>query len=98
MARYTSLSQAQIDAILAEYPLKPREVAPLSGGAANSSYLVHADSAAYVLTVLDNHDSASAGRLAALQRPVPYRWRPPRRGSSGDVITVAADSQTPPSH
>lgn len=66
MARYTTLSPAHIEELLAQYGLRPLTARPLAGGAANSSYLVDSDSAPHVLTVLDNHDTQSAEQLAAL--------------------------------
>jgi homoserine kinase type II len=66
VAGYTALRSGDVEQILARYAIVVGQVEPLSGGAANSSYLVRATSADYVLTVLDNHDEFSARRLGAL--------------------------------
>jgi homoserine kinase type II len=66
VANYTTLSGPDVASILVQYPIRANRTTPLPGGAANSSYLIQTDSLPYVLTVLDNHDHASAGQLAAM--------------------------------
>lgn len=66
MASYTDITSAQVEQIVAVYPVRLRGVSPLLGGAANSSYLLDTDTGRYVLTILDNHDQASAALLAAV--------------------------------
>jgi homoserine kinase type II len=68
VARYTVLSEQQIVGVLRQYGWQDAHVVALAGGAANSSYEVRAGAARYVLTLLDNHDPATAQRLAALLR------------------------------
>lgn len=65
MATYTSAEQVDLLAITARYGLEDLVLAPLSGGAANSSFKLSSAQGDFVLTVLDNHDRASAERLAA---------------------------------
>jgi homoserine kinase type II len=66
LATYTALTGLQVQQILACYSISVHESQPLSGGAANSSFLIQTDSVPYVLTVLDNHDQRSADQLVAL--------------------------------
>ncbi|MFG2143164.1 phosphotransferase [Streptomyces sp. NPDC048696] len=65
MATYTKLDDIDLSAVAYHYGLGPIRLAPLPGGAANSSFRVTAASGSYVLTILDNHDTAGARRLAA---------------------------------
>lgn len=68
MASYTTLDDLNIPALCAQYGWSEPHVKPLKGGAANSSFRVSADGRDYVLTVLDNHDVASAEQLAQQTR------------------------------
>jgi len=63
MAEYTTIDDLDMRAISRDYGLANASVTVLRGGAANSSFVVHSDSGEYVLTVLDNHDFATARRL-----------------------------------
>jgi Ser/Thr protein kinase RdoA (MazF antagonist) len=65
VAKYTTLDQIDLPAVADFYGLDQPRLAPLAGGAANSSFRVVSTSGEYVLTILDNHDTASAERLAA---------------------------------
>src|SRR5208283_2176079 len=49
-----------------KYGVADFRVEHLSGGMANTSYLISAKSGTYVLTILDNHDAGSADALARL--------------------------------
>lgn len=69
MATYTSLDDLDIPAIAARYGLPRPEASALKGGAANSSFRLDAgDGRIYVLSCLDNHDLASAAKLAEITR------------------------------
>ncbi|MFG1723194.1 phosphotransferase [Micromonospora chalcea] len=68
MARYTILTEHEIADVLRQYGWQDAHVEVLAGGAANSSYTVRTSTGHYVITILDNHDQASAQRLAALLR------------------------------
>lgn len=65
MAKYTTLEQIDLPAVADSYGLDDPRLAPLAGGAANSSFRLSTASAEFVLTILDNHDTASAESLAA---------------------------------
>jgi Ser/Thr protein kinase RdoA (MazF antagonist) len=65
VAQYTTLEQIDLAAVARLYGLNNPRLAPLAGGAANSSFRLSSESGEYVLTILDNHDTASAERLAA---------------------------------
>ncbi|HEX5567163.1 MAG TPA: hypothetical protein VFY14_09630, partial [Streptomyces sp.] len=65
MANYTTLDQIDLPALTRHYALDEPRLTPLAGGAANSSFKLTSASGEYVLTVLDNHDLASAQQLAA---------------------------------
>ncbi|MGW5114399.1 phosphotransferase [Streptomyces noursei] len=65
MAKYTSLGQIDLPCVADHYGLDQPRLAPLAGGAANSSFHLTSGSGEFVLTILDNHDQASAERLAA---------------------------------
>lgn len=60
MADYTLLTAEEIGGVCRLYGLDRRRSQHIDGGMANSSYLVHCTQGNYVLTVLDNHDTASA--------------------------------------
>lgn len=66
MADYTHLTNEEIAEVCRCYGLDYRRSLHIDGGMANSSYLVHCTQGDYVLTVLDNHDAASARRLVDL--------------------------------
>ncbi|WP_067885388.1 phosphotransferase [Nocardia vaccinii] len=68
MADYTALEHIDIHSIAERYGLGDCTLTKLAGGAANSSFRVEGPSGAFTLTVLDNHDHASAARLARLTR------------------------------
>lgn len=68
LASYTTLDDLNIPALCARYGWSEPYLEPLKGGAANSSFRVSADGRDYVLTVLDNHDVASAEQLAQQTR------------------------------
>lgn len=65
MAKYTTLEQIDLPVVAERYGLKDPRIAPLPGGAANSSFRVTSAADEFVLTILDNHDTDSAERLAA---------------------------------
>ncbi len=65
MASYTTVDQVDLATVSTRYALDEPRLASLPGGAANSSFRLSASSGEFVLTILDNHDSASAKRLAA---------------------------------
>lgn len=65
MAKYTTLEQIDLPVVAERYGLHDPQIAPLSGGAANSSFRITSSADEFVLTILDNHDTDSAGRLAA---------------------------------
>ncbi|MEU2248918.1 phosphotransferase [Streptomyces sp. NPDC019224] len=65
MAKYTTLEQIDLAVVAERYGLTGHRLAPLPGGAANSSFHVVSDTGEFVLTVLDNHDVSSAEALAA---------------------------------
>ncbi|MFF3359177.1 phosphotransferase [Streptomyces sp. NPDC002917] len=65
MAAYTTVADLDLSRIAARYGLSGLTAAPMAGGMANSSFRVSSEQGqTYVLTVLDNHDVASAERLA----------------------------------
>ena len=66
MADYTALEHIDIDGIAERYGLGACTITKLTGGAANSSFRLETPSGAFTLTMLDNHDYASAQRLARL--------------------------------
>ena len=68
MADYTALEHIDIRSISERYGLGDCTLTKLAGGAANSSFRVDGSSGVFTLTVLDNHDHASAERLARLTR------------------------------
>lgn len=65
MAKYTTSDQIDLPALTQRYQLDNAQLAPLAGGAANSSFKLSTTSDEFVLTILDNHDWPSAQRLAA---------------------------------
>lgn len=66
MATYTTLAAEALEQICARYAVTLQSFRPLAGGAANSSYHLKCDEGEFVLTVLDNHNHASASDLACL--------------------------------
>ncbi|MET9655315.1 phosphotransferase [Streptomyces sp. NPDC006460] len=68
MATYTAVDQIDVPAVARAYGIEPLRLVPLAGGAANSSFRLSTASDEYVLTVLDDHDAVSAGRLAVRTR------------------------------
>ncbi|WP_170201524.1 phosphotransferase [Actinocorallia herbida] len=64
MATYTTVADLDLAGISALYSLTGLALEPLAGGAANSSFRATSDQGTHVLTILDNHDHASALRLA----------------------------------
>lgn len=85
MASYTSIEDLDIPALTTSYQLHDVHISPLKGGAANSSFQLRAAEGGFVLTVLDNHDPASALQLATrtqrlfargipTTKVVPDRW------------------------
>jgi homoserine kinase type II len=64
VAQYTTADQINLPAVAERYALSNPSLAPLSGGAANSSFRLNADQGEYVLTALDNHDERTATALA----------------------------------
>jgi homoserine kinase type II len=64
VASYTSLDKVDVPFVEDQYGLHDVVLEPVKGGAANSSFKAVADGSSYVLTVLDNHDYASALELA----------------------------------
>ena len=65
MANYTRVEDLDVPALTDRYRLHDARISPLNGGAANSSFRLGAREGEFVLTVLDNHDPASAQQLAA---------------------------------
>ncbi|MFB9686005.1 phosphotransferase [Amycolatopsis plumensis] len=69
MATYSPLATDTLAQLYERFGLSCATAEPLAGGAANTSYLITTvDDRQYVLTVLDNHDTVSATRLARLLR------------------------------
>src|ERR1700716_2485351 len=66
MAAYTKLDAAELSRVLLEYGLECDSSTHMASGYANTSYLMSCEGAELVLTVLDNHDEASAGTLVRL--------------------------------
>ncbi|MBZ6114577.1 MULTISPECIES: phosphotransferase [Streptomyces] len=64
MAHYTTADQIDLTIVARRYGLTGVSIAPLSGGAANSSFRLGTEQGDYVLTSLDNHDEESATILA----------------------------------
>ncbi|MFE1177035.1 phosphotransferase [Streptomyces sp. NPDC058773] len=64
MATYTKLDEIDLPAVSEHYGLREPQLQPLKGGAANSSFHLSSASGDFTLTILDNHDTASAQRLA----------------------------------
>ncbi|WP_157432883.1 phosphotransferase [Actinomadura rifamycini] len=65
MATYTKVHDVDTAAVADIYGLEGLTLRPLEGGAANSSFKATAEQGSFVLTILDNHDQASAHALAA---------------------------------
>ncbi|MGW4031256.1 phosphotransferase [Streptomyces sp. NPDC004838] len=65
MANYTTLDQIDVPALAGRYGIERPKLTALAGGAANSSFRVSSPGGEFVLTILDNHDTHSAQRLAA---------------------------------
>lgn len=63
MAHYTTADQIDLNVLAERYALTKLSIAPLSGGAANSSFRLNAGETQYVLTALDNHDEHTASAL-----------------------------------
>ncbi|MFK3979969.1 phosphotransferase [Micromonospora sp. NPDC050397] len=85
------LSQPELATILARYDIAAPGVVPEPDGTTNSSYLIRGRSASYVLTVLDDHDVASARRLTALLDHLVRHGVPtsrPLRGRDGTELTT----------
>ncbi|HEX3732856.1 MAG TPA: phosphotransferase [Mycobacteriales bacterium] len=69
MAKYSELSETQVAEALALYGVRPKSVAHIDGGAANTSYRVDcSDGSRIVLTVVDNAINLPALTLARLLR------------------------------
>lgn len=66
MAEYSSVTLTDATEILASYDLDPTAIELLTGGMANTSYVVHTVNGLFVMTVLDNHDLVSAESLVRL--------------------------------
>lgn len=66
MAEYSTVTLSDATQILASYGLNPTAIERLAGGMANTSYVIHTLNKLYVMTVLDNHDLASAKSLVQL--------------------------------
>lgn len=66
MANYSGLGPNQVNQLERATGLAITEVEPLDGGMANSSFQASTSAGTVVITVLDNHDEASAARLAQL--------------------------------
>lgn len=92
MASYTNVEDLDIPAVTDRYQLHNVQVSPLKGGAANSSFQLTAGEGDFVLTVLDNHDPASAQQLATrtqqlFARGIPTtKVIPDRKGDLAPVI------------
>lgn len=64
MANYTTIADLDLEAVANGYLLHGIRLTPLNRGAANSSFHLIAAEGEFVLTILDNHDPASAQQLA----------------------------------
>jgi homoserine kinase type II len=90
LADYTALEHIDIRGIAERYGLGDCTITKLAGGAANSSFRVDALSGVFTLTVLDNHDQASAERLARLTHALYAAGVPTTDvvpASDGDLVT-----------
>lgn len=76
MATYTDLDDINLPAVTMRYGLYNPDVAPLTGGMANSSFHVSADAGEFVLTVLDNQDHTGARELADRTQALFHRGVP----------------------
>lgn len=76
MATYTSVEDINPDLVMHRYGLDDLQLEALHGGAANSSFKAAARQGDFVLTILDNHDQASARILAAHTRALFQRGIP----------------------
>ena len=91
MATYTSLGDLDVAFLQERYGLVSLVIEPVKGGAANSSFKVTSDDAQYVLTVLDNHDHASALALAEHTRALygaGYPTTRPVPDVDGDLVPL----------
>jgi homoserine kinase type II len=91
VAHYTRADQIDLNAVAERYALTNPAIAPLAGGAANSSFRLDADHGRYVLTALDNHDDHSASALARHTRALRMLGLP----TSVIVPTVDGDLVAP---
>ena len=67
MARYTSLTMHEIEAILANFTIKKiSSFKVLSGGSENTNYLINAENDKYVLTISEQKSAKKARELAHL--------------------------------
>ncbi|WP_165495132.1 phosphotransferase [Actinomadura roseirufa] len=94
MATYTSADDIDRAEVAALYGLGRLTLEPLGGGAANSSFKVTASQDTFVLTILDNHDHASACRLA-LHTEAMFKLGMPTaevvRNAEGDAVSTLSD-------
>ncbi|RPF21497.1 phosphotransferase [Myceligenerans xiligouense] len=92
MATYTSLNDVDVPLIQDRYGLPDDvQIEPLKGGAANSSFMLDAESTRYVLTILDNHDYDSAMALAKHTRALFDAGYPTTRivpSVDGELVTL----------
>lgn len=91
MANYTTLEQLDTTAIAQRYGLTTPSFEVLTGGTANSSFRVRTDGGSYVLTILDNHDLASAQLLAQLTQSLQDKGFPTSvvvPDCHGDTVTT----------
>ena len=68
MAKYTQLNQKQIVQLARQYGISVESARPMEGGAANSSYLIHAGQRKYVLTVYEDKTIPQVVEMGQLLR------------------------------
>lgn len=94
VATYTRVHDIDTAQINAMYGLDRLTLAPLTGGAANSSFKATTPHGAFVMTILDNHGHASAHRLAAHTEAMFELGMPTAevvRNIEGDPVSIIGD-------
>lgn len=69
MAKYTTLEQINLPTVADSYGLDDPRLAPLSGGAANSSFRLSTASDEFVLTIRSHRASPASRSAPAASRP-----------------------------
>jgi homoserine kinase type II len=94
VATYSTVDDIDGHHICKQYGLDLLSLEPLDGGAANSSFKATTGQGPFVLTVLDNHDAASAHRLA-VHTDAMFRLGMPTaevvRNLTGQMVTAVGD-------